>query len=348
MSGFAFHSPLAFLLLLLAPLVCEDRWRKKLLQVLRLSRFEREKNSALSFSSIIDPGELPLSLRARYYAPILNMLKLSAYVFLVIALARPQTGVSYSETVSSGRDIMLVLDTSRSMAALDFQVEGERVERLTALKAVVNDFIRRREGDRIGLVVFGEEVFTQCPLTRDQAILLEFVDQLEIGMAGDATALGDGIAIALKRMRAIESESRVLVLVTDGLKTAGKIEPKDAAEIAKKLGVKIHSVGIGGRGRAPFKTTNVFGIETVEYKNVPLDEETLKLVSLMTGGRYFNAINTEELLKVYSEIDTIELRDETVYEYVDYSEHYWMFAFIGLLLALGAELSKAFYFRIFP
>lgn len=346
MEGFLFNTPAAFLLLLLTPLIFEGSWKKKLLELIKLK--QKNKKTSIPFSSIIDLETLPESKRSKYYDKVINLLKLFSFLILVIALARPQTGVSYSETLASGRDIMLVLDTSRSMAALDFQLNRERVERLTALKAVVGDFIERRKGDRIGLVVFGEEVFTQSPLTLDHKILEQFVKELEVGMAGNSTALGDGIAIALKRMKDIDSNSKVLVLVTDGLKTAGKIEPIDAAEIAKKLGVKIHSVGIGGKRRAPFKTTNVFGIDTIQYKDVPLDEKTLSTVSKMTGGKYFNATNTEELLKVYAEIDSIEVREEKVREYTDYSEHFWTLILVGLIMILLIEVLKNSYFKILP
>jgi len=346
MEGFIFHSPLAFLLLLALPFVFEGSLKEKILTPFGL--LKKKKETTIPFSSIVSTKELPVSKRVKYYDKIINSMKALSFILLVTALARPQTGVSFSETLASGRDIMLVLDTSRSMAALDFQLERQKVERLTALKAVVGDFIRRREGDRIGLVVFGEEVFTQSPLTLDQGVLETFVKELEVGMAGDATALGDGIAIALKRMKDINSNSKVLVLVTDGLKTAGKIEPIDAAEIAKKIGVKIHSVGIGGKGKAPFRTTNIFGNNSVQYKSVPLDEKTLKEVSNITGGKYFNAINTKELLKVYEEIDLIEVREEKMLEYTDYSEHFWYLLLAGLILILSVEILKASYFKIFP
>jgi Ca-activated chloride channel family protein len=234
------------------------------------------------------------------------------------------------------------------MRALDFHIDGERVTRLQALQSVVGDFVREREGDRMGLVVFGSEVFTQCPLTKDIGVLSDFVSTLEIGMAGEGTALGDGTAIGLKRLKEIETDSKVLVLVTDGLQTAGKMNPLDAAAIAKQMGVKIYSIGIGGVGAAPFPSRTLFGFETLSYKDVPLDVETLTDMAKMTGGKYFHAKSTEELVSVYDEIDSLEERVETKFEHIEYEERYWWFLLSGVILFFLAESLRASYFRVIP
>ncbi len=197
----------------------------------------------------------------------------------------------------------------------------------------------------MGLIVFGEKVFVQCPLTMDKAALLEFVHNLEIGMAGDATAMGDAMAIGLKRMRDIDSQSKVIVLITDGLKTAGSVEPLQAADIAKSIGVKMYTIGIGGNDRAPFRTTNIFGMETIEYKDVPLDEKTLKKIAEQTGGKYYKAQNTEQLISVYNEIDQLEKREAKTLDYTSYSEHFFVPALLGFLLIIFAEFSQVIFYK---
>lgn len=340
---FRFESPLAFALLIFLPLILEWRPRWKW-----LGAGQGDESSSLVFSSRVNIAHAPGSRRIKLRGPVLSVLQALAFAFLVIAFARPQQGNSYAEIQSLGRDILFVLDTSGSMRALDFHIDGERVTRLEALQSVVGSFIRERQGDRMGLVVFGSEVFTQCPLTKDIGVLAEFVSNLEIGMAGEGTALGDGAAIGLKRLRDIETNSKVLVLVTDGLQTAGKMNPLDAAAIAKQMGVKIYSIGIGGVGAAPFQTRTLFGFETLTYKDVPLDVTTLTKMAETTGGKYFHAKSTEELRAVYEEIDSLEERIETKFEHIEYEERYWWFLLTGMTLFFIAEVLRTSYFRVFP
>ncbi len=342
-----FESPFALLLLLFLPLMLEKSWRNEVLRRLGLSRIAGEL-PALNFASIVALEDLPKSTRQRLRPPVLSGILALTYLCFVVALARPQTGTHFAEVVASGRDILLVLDVSGSMEAIDFEMDGKQVKRLTALKAVTKSFVDKRKGDRIGLVLFGENVFTQSPLTLDHAVVKEFIDSLEVGMVGDGTALGDGIAIGLQRTRSIEADSKILVLVTDGLRTAGQLDPVDAAKIAAELGVRIYSIGIGGTGRAPFKTKDVFGREVVQYAEVPLDEKTLKEVAQITSGQYFNAKNTEELNAVYKEIDTIETREERLLEYVEYEEHFTPVALLGLLLFLLYEILSLSVFATVP
>lgn len=339
---FRFNNPIALLLLLLVPLILEPGVRNLILTKIRLGK---KRNTALPFSSVTPLKNLPNSFKSRTYASAISLMRALAFSLLVLALARPQTTDSYKEVVESGRDIMFVLDASKSMAALDFTVKGQRVDRMEALKGVVDDFIKRRVGDRMGLIVFGEKVYVQCPLTMDKTILIDFVKNLEIGMAGDATAMGDAMAIGLKRMRDIESESKVLVLITDGLKTAGSLEPLQAAEIAKTMGVKIYTIGIGGNDRAPFRTTNIFGMETIEYRDVPLDEKTLKKIADDTKGKYYKAQNTEQLISVYNEIDKLEKREAKTFDYTNYEEHFFWLAYLGFFLILIAESSQVIFYK---
>lgn len=354
-----FEFPAAFLLLLFTPLLLEHSAIRRIRRA--FSRiFRRRSRGGEDAGNGDDPGRgvafaapfalssLPRSLRLRLRTPLLNLLLASCYVLLVIALARPQTGLEFTETEASGRDLMFVLDVSRSMDALDFTLDGERTDRLTALKAVVGDFISRRKGDRMGLIVFGDEVYTQAPLTLDHRALSDFLQGLSVGMAGDATAMGDGIAAGIKRIKDIEAESKVLILVTDGVKTAGMLEPLDAAEIAKKLGIKIYTIGVGGKGPAPFRAQNLLGFDTMTYQDVPLDEEVLKKIAEMTGGQYFNAANTEQLVEVYDEIDKLEERKEKTLAFIEYEEHFEIPLALGFVCFLLAELLACTIFAVAP
>ena len=335
-----FNSPLAFLLLALIPFIIEPSLFRNVFKGLATSK---TKTNALPFSSLT---ELPKTFKSKSYSYTISILRALSLTLLIFALARPQIKDSYSEIIESGRDIMFVLDASKSMEALDFTLNEQRVERMDALKHVVQSFISEREGDRMGLIVFGEKAFVQCPLTLDTKVLVEYVQSLDVGMAGDSTAMGDSIAIALKRLREIESDSKILVLITDGYKTAGSIEPLQAAEIAKTMGVKVYTIGIGGGSdRAPFRTVNVFGMESIKYRDVPLDEKTLKKIANKTGGIYFNAANTEELVSVYKEIDKIEKRESTVNEYTNREEKFLFPALIGFILIILTELLHVFFYK---
>ncbi len=337
-----FDTPLAFLLLLLLPFLTEGS--NVLTRFLRISK----KPSHLRLSSQAELFSLPQSLRARVRGPLLTSLRGLAFILLVVALARPQTIAGMVEAEANGRDIMMVLDTSGSMKAIDFMLDGKQTTRLDALKHIVADFVDARRGDRLGLIVFGDEVFTQCPLTLDHRVLKEFVVGLETGMAGSGTALGDAIAIGLKRIKGIESDSKVLVLVTDGMRTAGQLDPKAAAQIAKTLNVRIHTIGIGGTKAAPFRSKNIFGVETVQYREVPLDEETLKHIASVTGGEYFRAQDSVQLKQVYKAIDTLEPRAEIEESFVEYEERFLPFLLLGALLLFLGEILSLSVFAVLP
>ncbi len=310
----SFEAPWAFLLLLLAPLFWDG---------LKGARKQKIKNlDSLPHAFPSAHGSLPTSIRARFGPWILSVLGTFTLVALVIALARPQTTSSFTEIEASGRDIMLVMDVSRSMFALDFIEDGKRINRLQALKKVVKTFIEKREGDRIGLVVFGDQAFTQCPLTLDHHVLLKFVEDLEIGMAGDGTAIGSAIGIGLKRLKQIEAESKVMVLVTDGKSNSGKISPIESARISKSLGVKIYTVGIGGDGPAPFPMRDIFGRTVYRERLMEFDEETLQEIATITSGAYYRADNLETLSKIYQKIDSIEERVEKENQWNFKEEHF--------------------------
>ncbi|MBF0205355.1 MAG: VWA domain-containing protein, partial [Oligoflexia bacterium] len=247
---------------------------------------------------------------------ILLVLRVLALVLLVLAFARPQTGRKFSEITSEGVDIMMVLDTSGSMRALDFRLEGEAVTRMTVVKKVVGDFIKKRPEDRMGLVVFAEEAFTQCPLTSDHGILIEFLKKVEIGMAGDATAIGSAIGTAVNRIKNLPAKSKVIILLTDGGNNAGDLHPIKAAELAKVFGIKVYTIGVGTKGKAPFLQDTIFGKRYV-YFDVEIDEALLKDIASITSAKYYRATDTNELEKIYDEIDRLEKREVKVKEYTE-------------------------------
>ncbi len=270
-----------------------------------------------------------------------ELLSFTAVVLLVLALARPQWGQYRNEVESEGVNIMLALDVSESMAALDFRLKGEAVDRLTAVKSVVREFIGRRSGDRVGLVVFGSEAYTQVPLTRDVRALEGMLDAVEIGSAGKSTAIGDAIGIALKRMEDVPSPSNIIILLTDGRSNTGEIDPRTAAEIAAARGVKVYTIGVGGREPAPFIIDDpIFGKRKV-YQRVEIDEALLKEIAETTGGRSFRAENLDALDRIYAEIDGMETSTVRMHRYDDFHDRYLWLLIPGVVLLWTASLMQS-------
>lgn len=268
-------------------------------------------------------------------------------LLLVLAAARPQMYNVSRDIRSPGVDIILCLDTSGSMAAMDFKLNGDPVTRLTAVKKVVSEFIKKREMDRIGLVVFGEEAFTQSPLTMDKGLLQGLVDNMKIGMAGDSTAIGSAIAISAKRLKDLKAKSRIMILLTDGRSNAGDITPEKAAEAASTLGIKIYTIGVGGTGPAPFRIQTLLGTRTV-LQEVDLDEETLQKVASIGKGQYFRAADSERLSEIYSIIDKEEKTEIKVKEFFHFKELY-IFFLIPAFILLGLEiLIRTTILRVIP
>ena len=286
---------------------------------------------------------LPATWRIRLLA-VLPWVWALAMVLLVLALARPRMGHAYREQVTKGVDIMLVLDCSGSMASEDFKPRN----RLWVAKDVVKDFIQRRPDDRMGLVVFSGEAFTQCPLTLDHGILLTFVDRVELGMIEDGTAIGNALATAVDRLRKSDAKSRIVVLLTDGQNNRGEVAPLTAAEIAKTFGVKVYTVGVGTRGFAMMPVDDpVFGKRYVQTQ-VNIDEETLQKVADRTGGRYFRATDAEKLKEIYGTIDQLEKTEVKVRERTDWTDRYAWFLIPGLVLLLTLALAQATIARRLP
>ncbi len=227
---------------------------------------------------------------------------LLGWVLLVIACARPQWQGEPVELPVSGRDLMLAVDLSGSMEVEDFEWNGRMVNRLIATQLVAGEFIERRVGDRVGLILFGEQAYLQTPLTFDRVTIKTLLDEAVIGLAGQATAIGDAIGLAVKRLRENSSTSRVLILLTDGANTAGEIEPLKAAELAASEGLKIYTIGIGADEMI---VRSLFGSRRVN-PSVDLDEETLTAIATMTGGRYFRARDVQQLEGIYQLLDELE------------------------------------------
>lgn len=278
--------------------------------------------------SLLEPVKESFAARV---AKMLFLLKIIGLALLIIALARPQWGDKKVNVSTRGINIILALDLSESMRALDFKKDNEIVTRLEAVRHVVSDFILNRDGDRIGMVVFGSNAFTQLPLTRDYQTISFILDRLEIGAAGPKTAIGDAIGISLKRLEDIDSKSNIIILLTDGKSNSGDLSPMDAVKIAAQRGVKIYTIGVGTKGEAPFLVDGLFGQRYV-YRKVDTDPETLKAIAKETGGSFFEAGDLEGLENIYKMIDQLEKTKVDVEKWVDYKELYQPFAAAGLVL----------------
>lgn len=259
-----------------------------------------------------------------------------AWFLLVFASMRPLWLGELIDVPVSGRDLMLAVDLSGSMEQSDFYLKGQRVDRLSATKAVATEFIQQRIGDRIGLILFGEKAYLQTPLTFDRATVSRLLSESAIGLAGQKTAIGDAIGLAVKRLRQRDAENRVLILLTDGANTAGEVEPLTAADLAAKEGLTIYSIGIGAE---EMLVRDFFGSRRVN-PSTDLDEKTLTAIAKKTGGEYFRARNTDELNQIYTIIDKLEpIEDEPERYRPQQSLYYWPLS-IAFLLASILFLSR--------
>ena len=297
--------------------------------------------------NLIYPSVLPLTaIRParfgwlRHAGLSFRLLTLTA---LVLGLARPIGGGAASKKTSEGLDIALVLDTSGSMAARDFVLNDDRPTRLAVIKQVISDFIKDRPSDRIGIVVFGSEAFTQAPLTLDHQVLQKFVDRIEIGMAGEATAIGNGLVTAVNRLKDVKAKSKVAILLTDGANNAGRADPIAAANAAKVMGVKVYTIGVGSNGEVPIEVNGRMILQKFD-----LDEALLTDISKRTGGQYFRAADTETLVKVYETIDQLEKTKVEVESFETYDDRFQLFAWIALGGIIGEAAFALTRFRSIP
>jgi Ca-activated chloride channel family protein len=260
------------------------------------------------------------------YRHILFGLRILAVAFLIIALARPQSGSQETEVTTEGIDIMLALDISSSMLAEDFKPKN----RLEVAKIVAKDFVQGRKNDRIGMVVFARESYTQCPLTLDYGVLLNFIDDVRIGLIEDGTAIGMALANSVNRLRDSKAKSKVIILLTDGRNNAGELNPLSAAQLARAMEVRVYTVGAGSRGTALYPVQDpIFG---KRYQRLPveIDEDLLEDIAGQTGGKYFRAVDRESLEDVFDEIGELEKTKIEVKEFTRYRELFPLYLILGL------------------
>ncbi|HNS16614.1 MAG TPA: VWA domain-containing protein [Bacteroidales bacterium] len=291
-----------------------------------------------SMESILKSGRSP---REYLYHGLFG-LRLLAASLLIIALARPQTSTRKQDVTIEGIDIVLAMDISGSMLAEDFQPN-----RLEASKKVASEFVGGRPNDRMGLVVFSGETFTQCPLTTDHSVLLNLFKDIKSGMIEDGTAIGDGLATAVNRLKESQAISKVIILLTDGENNMGSIDPLSAGEIAKVFGIRVYTIGVGTIGTAPYPVQTPFG---TRYQNleVRIDEPLLKEIAAMTGARYFRATDNQKLTEIYQEIDRLEKSKIDVTEFRKKNEEFLPFALLAGLVILLEVILRYTVFRSIP
>lgn len=315
MSNIEFQHPWLLLLLLLLPVIW---W------------FSAERNGRIERLRFAHSSSVDLQSIRVYLVRYLPILRYAGLAFIILALARPRLTLKEENIKAEGIDIMMVMDLSSSMLARDFNPD-----RITASKRMAQTFVDKREYDRIGLVVFSGESYTQSPLTTDHKILKELLFSLQVGMLEDGTAIGMGLASAVNRLKDSEAESKVVILLTDGVNNQGYIKPMTSAEIAKEIGVKVYTIGVGSMGvaEAPVRKRSngqfIFGLDRVQ-----IDEELLQNISEMTGGKYFRAVDEVSLENIYSEIDRLEKTEIEVSEFRRYSEEFRIFLRWALLLTI--------------
>lgn len=358
MEAFRFHSPYW---LMLIPIVVGSIWWQS----------RKKRQPAATFSSLADLKGLPVTAmqRIRRRLPFVYGL---ALCLVVVALARPQSGKSHSRIVGEGIAIELVLDISGSMEAIDFQLEGQDVSRLQAVKHVIEEFVMGsksgrltgRRDDQVGLIAFGGFADSKCPLTLDHGALIDIVRGLEVpkpvrdrrGRVINqealqeelATAIGDGVALGVDRLRQTQAKSKVLILLTDGDNNAGAVDPREAATIAKESGIKLYSIGIGRNGVVPIPQEDEFGNRVLVRAQFRIDEELLREMAKTGQGEYFHASDSDGLLQVYAQIDRLEKTEIEEAKYSEYTELFPWFAGIGLALVLLDWILRETRFRSLP
>lgn len=302
----------------------------------------RQGRASIRISTVEGALGAPRSWR-HYLRPLPVALRIAAVALLVVALARPQSVEQRTTRTSEGIDIVLALDISTSMLARDLEPD-----RISAAKQVAGSFVADRPGDRIGLVAFAGEAFTQSPLTTDQGTLQTLLGRLRSGVVEDGTAIGNGLATALNRLRESQAKSKVVILLTDGENNRGEIAPLTAAEIARDQGVRVYTIGVGTHGTAPYPTVDYFGNPTVVRAQVRIDEQTLSRIAELTGGRYFRATDNNKLSAIYDEINRLEKSRVEVAEHTAYTEKYLPWAAAALLLLLLEILLRTFVLKTLP
>lgn len=278
-----------------------------------------------------------------HFRHVLFAFRMIALSLLILALARPQSTNRWERVSTEGIDIVMAIDISGSMRAMDF-----KPNRLEAAKEVGMEFVNSRPDDRFGLVVFAGESFTQCPLTTDQVVVTNFMNELDFGMVEDGTAIGMGLATAVNRLKESKTESKVIILLTDGVNNSGEIGPVTASELAATYGIRVYTIGVGSRGSAPVPVQDVFGRSIVQNMPVEIDEEVLQKIAVMTGGEYFRATDNTKLREIYRQIDTLEKTQLDVKQFSKRKDEYFPIM-LAVLLLIGLEVFLRYtIFRTIP
>lgn len=299
-------------------------------------------NPTLQFSTISPFKKLPKSYK-EYLRHFLFILRLCAIGCLIIVLARPQIKDHWRSSSVDGTDIVISMDISSSMLAKDF-----KPNRLEAAKDVASKFVAKRESDNMGLVIFAAEGFTGVPMTTDRSILISYINGLELGLLEDGTAIGDGLSMAINRIKTGKAKSKSIILLTDGSNNTGIVAPITAAEIAKKHNIKVYTIGVGSNGEALYPTSNTFGQITYSYQKVVIDEPTLKEIANITGGKYFRATNNNVLDDVFSEIDKLEKTKIDIKNFTHTEDNYMLWAWLALGFFLLEIILRHTILRIIP
>jgi Ca-activated chloride channel family protein len=330
MKPVVFANPGFLYLLALIPLILAFRfWKGK------------KSNASVKISSL-----LPFQMEGKpirwYLREFLFALRLITLALLIIVIARPQSANEWEQVNSEGIDIVMCMDVSGSMQAMDFSPN-----RLEASKKVASEFISGRQGDRFSIVVFSGESFTQCPLTNDRATVMNLMNELKFGMIEDGTAIGMGLATSVNRLKESQAKSKVVILLTDGINNTGMISPLTAADIAMQNNIRVYTIGVGTMGTAPMPVNTVFGVQT---QNVPveIDEDILQKISDKTGGKYFRATDNAKLAEIYHEIDKLEKTILDVQKFSKRKDEYFPWLLAAVLIFFSEILMRSVFLKNTP
>jgi len=331
MSNFEFAYPAFFFALLLIPLMAAWYiWRgRKGTAPMKLSGFENLDERI---------GSYRIWLRH-----LLALLRMAVVALIIVVLARPQSSNQWEQVTTEGIDLVLCMDVSGSMRAMDF-----RPNRLEASKNVGIEFVNARQDDRFGLVVFAGESFTQCPMTTDRAVVVNFLKEINFGVIEDGTAIGMGLATAVNRIKESKAKSKVIILLTDGVNNRGDVGPVTAAEIAAGYDIRVYTIGVGSMGTAPIQVQDMFGRTVTRDMPVEIDEEVLQKIAETTGGSYFRATDNNKLREIYQEIDQLEKTRLDVKQFNKKKEEYFPFLLAAMILLLAEVFLRYSIFRTIP
>jgi Ca-activated chloride channel family protein len=302
----------------------------------------RKSTGSLTISGFENLDERSKSARI-WLRHLLFVMRISVVGLLVLVLARPQSSNQWEQVTTEGIDIVMCMDVSGSMRAMDF-----RPNRLEAAKNVGIEFVNARQDDRFGLVVFAGESFTQCPMTSDRAVVINFMKEVDFGVIEDGTAIGMGLATAVNRIKESRAVSKVIILLTDGVNNRGDVGPVTAAEIAANFGIRVYTIGIGTRGTAPVPVEDAFGRTMVRDMPVEIDEDVLKKIAATTGGTYFRATDNYKLREIYQQIDQMEKTRLDVKQFSKRKEEYFTFLLAAMIMLLTEILLRYTFFRTIP